>query len=246
MHNRFFCPPENISDKIITINDKKEIHHMVDVLRFDVGSSLVIFNGEGLEFEGKIKEISKNNIKIIIENKYQSKKKPFEITLACAVPKKAKFDFIVEKLTELSVDKIIPLETERSEVRYNKERMLDKVSHWRQVAIAASKQSRRSHIPQIEEVRNFKNVISKLENYDLALFPTLEGERVHMDEALKGFKGKSIIIFIGPEGDFSDDEADLARKSGCTLVTLGENVLKVDTAAITVVAVLNSILESKI
>ncbi|HOX54753.1 MAG: 16S rRNA (uracil(1498)-N(3))-methyltransferase [Candidatus Omnitrophica bacterium] len=246
MHNRFFCPSENISEKVITINDKKEIHHIVDVLRFGIESDITIFNGEGFEFEGKIKEISKNSIRIMIENKYESKRRPFEITLACAVPKKAKFDFIVEKLTELGVDRIIPLETERSEVRYKKDRMLEKVGHWRQVAINASKQSQRSYIPQIEEVQNFKNVISKLENYDLALFPTLEGERVHLAEALKGFKERRIIIFIGPEGDFSEEEADLARKSGCKLVTLGENVLKVDTAAITVVAVLNSILESKI
>lgn len=242
MHNRFYCPPENISDKIITINDKKEAHHIANVLRLGIESEIVIFNGEGHEFDGKIKEISKNLIRIMITKKYQSKKRPFEITLACAIPKKAKFDFIVEKLTELGVDKIIPLETERSEVRYNKERMPDKVSHWRQVAINASKQSQRSFIPQIDDVKGFKNVISEVGNYDLAIFPTLEGQRINMPEVLSGFKGKNIIVFIGPEGDFSEEEVKLAKKSGCKIVTLGENVLKVDTAAITVVAVLNALL----
>lgn len=244
MHNRFFCPPENITDKNITINDKKEVHHIVDVLRFGLESKVVIFDGGGCEFEGTIKAISKDNIKIGIDKKYQAKNKAFRVTLACAIPKKAKFDFIIEKVTELGVDRIIPLETERSEVRFNKEKMLSKVSHWRQIVINASKQCQRSFVTRVEEVKSFKNAISETGKYDLAIFPTLEGERVNISEALKGFKGKEIIVFIGPEGDFSEEEINLAKKFGCKLVTLGENVLKVDTAAITVVAVMNSILES--
>jgi 16S rRNA (uracil1498-N3)-methyltransferase len=242
MHNRFFCPPENISDKNITINDKKEIHHIVDVLRFEIGDKVVVFNGEGVEFEGTLKEISRNSINISIDKQFQAKKRSFAVTLACAIPKKAKFDFIVEKITELGVDRIIPLETERSEARFKKERMLSKVNHFRQVAINASKQCQRSIVPMVEEVMSFKNAIAEVKEYDLSIFPTLEGERISLAEALKGFTGKEIIVFIGPEGDFSEEEVKLAKKSGCKLVTLGENVLKVDTAAITVVAVLNAFL----
>jgi len=242
MHNRFFCPPENISDKNITIKDKKEIHHIVDVLRFEIGDKVVVFNGEGVEFAGTIKGISKDCINISIDKQYQAKKRSFAVTLACAIPKKAKFDFIVEKITELGVDRIIPLETERSEVRFKNDRMLSKISHFRQVAISASKQCQRSIVPKVEEVTNFKDALKAVQKYDLAIFPTLEGERIGMAEALKGFAGKEIIVFIGPEGDFSEEEVKLAKKSGCKLVTLGENVLKVDTAAITVVAVLNAFL----
>lgn len=245
MHNRFFTPPENIKDKKITIVDKKEIHHIIDVLRQGMGSKIFIFDGKGNEYAGTIQEILKEKISIIIDKKMEIKNKPYQITLACAIPKKAKFDFIVEKATELGVDKIIPLETERTEVKIDKEKMLLKVNHWQQIAINASEQSQRSLIPQHDQVRQFNEVITEVNKYDLAIMPTLEGDRISISDVLSGFKGKSIIVFIGPEGDFSLEEVASAKKLGCKLVTLGENVLKVDTAAISVVAILNYILESK-
>lgn len=243
MHNRFFCSKDNISKDKVIIDDPKEIHHIVNVLRLKKNDDVVIFDGEGREFLGVIGNISKKEIEVLINKIIENKDKDYAITLACAIPKKAKFDFIVEKMTELGVDAIVPLITERSEVSFSKERMTAKVKRWRQIAINASKQSKNCFVPTIERIKPFKEFVPEIRNYDLALIPTLEGKRLSILEALESFKGKKIIVFIGPEGDFSKNEVELAKKLGSKPATLGERVLKVDTAAISAISIINHILE---
>lgn len=243
MHNRFFCPAQNIDNKRILITDRKEIHHIVDVLRLTQGSKIIIFDGTGREFEGIIKDISKGKLEVAVEKKSEMKKKAFSITLACALPKNSKFDFIVEKTTELGIDRIIPLNTDKTEVFLTKERMLSRVHHWRKIAISASKQSQRRFVPEIDELKSFKEAVSEAKNYDLAIFPTLQGKRSDILAVLNSFEGKNVIVFIGPEGDFTKEEIKFAQCHGCRLVALGPNVLKVDTAAIFTVAILSCILK---
>jgi 16S rRNA (uracil1498-N3)-methyltransferase len=245
MHNRFFCPKANITNKIALITDKKEIHHIVDVLRFGLGSKILIFDGEGVEIEGEIKNITKEKIDIFILKKTQREKNSFNITLACAIPKKSKFDLIVEKATELGVDRIIPLITQRTEVSFSKERAMSKLNHWRQIAINASKQSQRVFIPELREVTVFKEIVSEIRHYDLAVLLTLQGDRITITDALETFYGDNILVFIGPEGDFSENEIKLALNLGCKPITLGERVLKIDTAMTSIIAIINNILESR-
>ena len=241
MH-RFFCSPENINKEYILINDKKEVHHIADVLRLRLNDSIVVFDGEGKEYNGIIKEIKRKYVKVkIISEKKLDKKKDINITLACAIPKKGGFDYIVEKATELGVDKIIPLETKRTIVSLGEERQKLKLNHWRQIAINACKQCKRNFIPEIEGVNNFLQIVSNVKNYDLCLFFCLEGRKRKIRDALKDFKKGKIIIFIGPEGDFTNEEIALAKKYGCRFACLGSRVLKVDTAAISVISIINSL-----
>ncbi|MFH1655919.1 MAG: 16S rRNA (uracil(1498)-N(3))-methyltransferase [Candidatus Omnitrophota bacterium] len=244
MHNRFYCPQEFIKDKQIIITDNKQVHHIVNVLRFNVGDNLVIFDGLGKDYEGTVKKIEKKGIEVAIEKISEVKANPVSITLACAIPKKEKFDFIVEKCTELGVGKIIPVRTEKTEVVFNKDRMLSKVNRWRQIAINASEQSQRSFIPEIEEMKSFKEVMKLIKQYDIAILPALPEKIASIQDALRTFKGSNVIVFIGPEGDFTRDEIEHARSLGVKLITLGQRVLKVDTAAIYTISVLSHILKS--
>ena len=241
MH-RFFCSPENINKEYILINDEKEVHHIADVLRLRVNDSIVVFNGEGKEYNGIIKEIKRKYVKVkIISEKKLDKKKDINITLACAIPKRGRFDYIVEKVTELGVDKIIPLETNRTIVSLNEKHQDLKLRHWKQIAINSSKQCRGSFLPEVEYVMKFPNLISRVKDYDLCLFFCLEGRKRKIRDALKDFKKGKIIIFIGPEGDFTNEEIALAKKYGCRFACLGSRVLKVDTAAISVISIINSL-----
>jgi len=180
---------------------------------------------------------SKILAKILLEN---PKKSRFDIsiTLACAIPKKAKIDYIIEKCTELGIDRIIPIITERTIVRFTTEKAENRHKRWQKISQEASKQCGRIKFPLIEQVLNFNKAIEKAGEYDLALIPNLEPKNKSLKDTIHGFSGKSIIAFIGPEGDFTKAEVELAKKNGCIGVSLGELVLKVDTAALGLTAFL--------
>src|SRR3990167_2184159 len=149
MH-RFFSPQSNLNSSQITITDSSEIHHMRDVLRLKEGDTVAIFDGSGKEALGKIFRSKKNEIVIAINSVKDLKpSRNVRVILACAIPKKAKFEFIVEKCAELGVDEIIPMCTKRTEFRGDDERVGKKANRYKTVAVNAAKQSKRSTIPTI-------------------------------------------------------------------------------------------------
>ena len=157
--------------------------------------------------------------------------------MACAPPKKGKFEFIIEKCTELGVDEIIPLKTKRTEVIFKEDRMAGKLSRFEAVAVNAAKQSKRIKVPQITPMMSLAQVLKNLDPKGVHVFPSLHNHPRHIaDVLLKADRQKPVTIFIGPEGDFTPDELELAIKHGCVPVSLGDTVLKVETAAIATVA----------
>ncbi len=229
---RFFCPKNNIGVNEINIVDKKEIHHIVSVLRCKNGDKVNIFDGDDREYYGKISLIQKDRVVIAIASKRESSAKKVTLTIACSIPKKSKFDFLLEKCTELGVDRIIPMLTDRTVVVLDDKHKASKVERWRKIVLSACKQCGRNSLPEVDKVKSFKDVIGEAGNYDLVLFLCLEDERREIKDVLSKFEGKSIIVFIGPEGDFTEREISLAKQSGCNLVSLGDKVLRVETAAI--------------
>jgi len=242
---RFFVPFEDIKDKVL-ISDGKEVHHIRDVLRLKKDRKVIIFDGKGKEYDAAITSISDSEVELKVLNKRTAAgAKDAEICLACALPKRAKFDFIVEKATELGVSRIIPLKTSRTIVDLKGDREEKRISRYQEIAVNASKQSQRNSVPKIERVFSFKEALAEIKQYELAIIPCLSGQRQKIEEALLTFKGKSIIVFIGPEGDFTSQEVALAVKAGCQSVSLGSRVLKVDSAAFYVLAVINFISQFK-
>lgn len=241
MH-RIFVKHTNLFQSFV-ISDKKEIHHAFNVLRLKAGERVVLFDGKGNEISGKIDSIDKEGMKVIpVKVNKKTDKVAMSVTLACALPKKAKFDFIVEKATELEVEKIIPLITKRTEVRLSKERQPVKLKHWLNIAISAAKQSQRASLPTIDGIKTFNEVLASLKFYDLALLPCLFGVRKSLKEVLKERPATKILVFIGPEGDFTKEEVSLALKNGAKPVSFGQTVLRVDTAAIYAISAIKAIL----
>ena len=232
MH-RFFCEPQNITSHQIKIQDKVELHHLKDVLRLKDQDKIVVLDGNGSEFLCKIAHLDKKCAKLKIIKKRIHKKEEFlpKITIACALPKKSKIDFIVEKLTEIGVDKIILLKTERTEV--NLKDFSKKLFRLKKIAESALKQSGNLFLPEISSM-SFKELleIKRDHRYDLAIIPNLSSDTKSLKDILVTESVKSILVTIGPEGDFSEREMRLAKQSGFVSVSLGRNVLKVDTAAI--------------
>ncbi len=242
---RFYCPGADFTKPSVSITDSHEIHHIKDVLRLKNGSLIQIFNARSQQADAVIEQINGTSIQVRIEKVKDNEEGEGKIILACAPPKKGKFEFIIEKCTELGVDSIIPLKTKRTEVVFKGDKMQAKLSRFETVAVNAAKQSQRVKVPHIYPMMLLPQVLQNLDPNGLHLFPSLHHHSKHIcDVLLKADKQKPVTIFIGPEGDFTPDEVGLAVQYGCVPVSLGDTVLKVETAAIATVALVKFLYRS--
>lgn len=235
MH-RFYCPQSDLQDPQVFITDPKELHHLRNVLRLKKGDPLTVFNNAGEEATGRIDNIQPTKVTVAVEAVRREKPELPVIILACAIPKKSKFETIIEKATELGVDVIIPLKTKRTEMELKGERLQRKIARYQDVAINAAKQSRRSRVPVIEPVTDLAAALKSFSKETTVFIPSLSGERKNIFEAFQAVPPPARVAFlIGPEGDFTPQEYDLARAHGAIGVSLGKTVLKVETAALVAV-----------
>lgn len=234
--NRFLVDKIGSEDKFIILNDPEQLHHLRDVLRIKPLEKVAVFDNLGNEYITVVVAIGSKEAKLEVKEKCSPEDSGISLTVACAIPKKVKMDDIVDKLTQLGVECIIPLETERVIVRLSKEKKIERHQRWEKIALSAAKQSQGCRLVQIEPVSTLKDVFLSSEKFDLKLIPTLEGKRKTLKEIFSQDCAKSakVIVLIGPEGDFTTDEIALAKKSGFLPVSLGKRVLRVDTAAIAV------------
>lgn len=247
--SRFFAPKENIKGNLIYIEDR-EARHILNVMRLKENDKVVVFDGTGKEYTGFIKEADrrqlfgrktkqKSVIVEIVSVKTPRIEKLPKITLAQSISKKEKMDYILEKATELGVHAIIPVLSERTIVRFKPDRAINRVNRWRKLAREAAKQCGRTDIPQIKDIQKFYNIIDKVNNFDLALMACLSEDAAAFKEAVSDFETGNIIVFIGPEGGFTPEEIIMARDTSCKFISLGNRVLKSDTAGLYILSVLN-------
>ncbi|MDP3789515.1 MAG: 16S rRNA (uracil(1498)-N(3))-methyltransferase [Candidatus Omnitrophota bacterium] len=238
--SRFYVSPESVKGKKIHIG-KEESHHIIDVMRLAEGDDVTVFDGTGKEYSGKIESVKNKNVVINVSQVGTGAgKRPVEISLAQALPKKDKMDYIVQKATELGVREIIPVETERTIVRAPKDRVAHKTERWCKIAVEAAKQCGRSDLPDIKEPRRFNALVEDFRRYDGVIMPCLTDRTIPLKNAINKLKdAKKILLMIGPEGDFTPAEITRAEESGALLVSLGGLVLRSDTAAVATLAMLN-------
>lgn len=236
--SRFYASPDSVSEGRIILRGR-EAHHAKDVMRLKAGDEIVVFDGTGKEYASVIDKVLKEELIIKINETFERKTDDCRLTLVQAVPKLNKMDIIVEKATELGVERIIPVITARTIVQADISKAGLKTERWRKIAVTASKQCGRMTIPEINEILRFEDSFSFLTNHELAIIPCLCRGTQSLRAALKDRKAKSAIAFIGPEGDFTEGEVKAARTKGVIPVSLGREVLRSDTAAISVLSVLN-------
>lgn len=147
------------------------MHHIVRVLRIKTGEEVAVFDDKGNEYVALVKESASNQVTLEIKNKLMPKKQNIRITIACAILKDSRMDDIVDKLTQLGVDRIIPLKTARVIVKLDKLKEAARLTRWRKISQSASKQSQRNGFPAIDPVKDFKELTSESREFDLN--PTL-------------------------------------------------------------------------
>lgn len=231
MH-RFFI--DRIDGDKGIISDSAQLHHLRDVLRLKIDDRVVVSDGKGNEYLGMITGLDRQQAELRVSPVKSSQNRSIQFTVACAIPKGNRMDEVIDYLTQLGVTDIIPMLTERVVVKLNNTRAEVRLQRWRKIARNAAQQSQRSVVPLVEPVTDIKDVISSSHKYNLKLIPTLEGERKHIREVISGVGLKDILVLIGPEGDFTPEEINLALAGGFIPVSLGDDVLRVATAAIAV------------
>jgi 16S rRNA (uracil1498-N3)-methyltransferase len=238
--SRFYVNPDSVKDRKIYI-EREESHHIIDVMRLRKGDLITVFDGSGKEYEGELSSIENGRVIIdILKIKIANKKRLVNISLAQAIPKKDMMDLIVQKATELGVDEIFPIESARTVVKFRDDGKQRKVERWNKIAIEASKQCGRTELPKIKDIICFDTVLDFMTQHDLTIMPCLSEKTVVLKSALKKVsKPSKILAIIGPEGDFSKKEIDRASEKGAILISLGNLILKSETAAITTLSILN-------
>jgi 16S rRNA (uracil1498-N3)-methyltransferase len=230
---RIFIAKNDVSADSVTISDKEQLHHLSAVLRLKTKEPLTAVDEKGNIYSTIIEEISRRSmvlrIKKIDQNLTAGNKS--SLTVACAIPKKSRIDDIIDTLTQLGVDRIIPLKTARVVVEMDKAKEADKLMRWRKIAQSAAQQSQRNTLPLIEPVMGLDEVLAGSDNYNLKLIPALIDQHKTLKQALANKKAKNILVLIGPEGDFTPQELAACKGQGFIPVTLGEQVLRVATAA---------------
>jgi 16S rRNA (uracil1498-N3)-methyltransferase len=231
---RFPISEDEIKDNHVNISGA-DYRHIVKVLRLKEGSDLILFDASGAEHLGIITEINSKQIKVAITaTQHLDTESKLHITLLQGIAKGDKMDFIVEKATELGVKRIIPVISERSQVRNTQ-----KTTRWRRIAVEACKQCRRFAPPQIDEALSFDQAINVQYNGLLKII-LYEKDQEKLTDKINNYSlsTNNILIFIGPEGGFSDNELRLARDKGFISMGLGPRILRTETAGIVAISIL--------
>ena len=238
--SRFYVPKENVKEDKIFI-EGQEAKHIVNVMRLCEGDKVIVFDGTGKEYAGFIRSLDKKRVTVeIVETKISNKDVLNNVTLVQAIPKKEKMDYIVEKATELGVKKIIPVTTDRTVVIFDEPKKIKRKQRWEKIALSAAKQCGRVDVPQINDVVPFIEVMEKLQDYDTCLFAWLSNDTKPLKKVIESTGTGNIIVFIGPEGDFTQDEVEMTKQhANVNFVSLGNRVLKSDTAGLFVLSCLN-------
>ncbi|HLM61737.1 MAG TPA: 16S rRNA (uracil(1498)-N(3))-methyltransferase, partial [Pyrinomonadaceae bacterium] len=230
---RFYASIEQFQTKTVTLG-VEETRHLRDVLRLKETDKVKVFDGEGREFLCEIEKIEKkeSSLKIIEEVSPTAPESDLDLTLAVALLKGEKFDLVVQKAVELGVSRLVPLNTKRADVKLKEtEKRLER---WRKIALEAAKQSGRARLMRIDAPIDFEKFIESA-NGTRILFAERNGESF---SAVK--ESKKIVAAIGAEGGWEDAEIEAARKNGFQIVTLRGRILRAETAAISIAAILQN------
>ncbi len=228
-------PKKQVVGKTIRL-DPKESHHLIKVLRAQEGSNVTVLNESGKTWKTTIKIANSKKAILQIES-YIERPRPNrpKIILVQALVKGKTMDSIIQHTTEIGVDRIIPITSDQSEVTLDKARQLSKHEKWTTVIKEACKQSGNPFLPFIDTIRSFENWTQHIPANSLVLVASLQDGSTSLKEALDAMKTdeiEKIFFIIGPEGDFSDNEYKQLKAIDCKPISLGNNVLRAETAAI--------------
>ncbi len=239
MSIRVFVAFDKIKDNCAVI-DGSDVNYLKNVMRLKVGDEISILDSKSKEYSAKISSVGKDSITAeLVAEKHPKSEPKLKVTIAHGIPKNPKMELIVQKVTELGAQRVIPVKTERTVVKIGLEKEDHKVARWQKIAKEAAEQAGRLIIPFVEPVRSLKDVLIQCKDYDKCIMLWEMEKENTIKKFLQANKDiKSLLVLIGPEGGFSHDEAELAKSSGFQTVTIGNRILRTETAGIAVLSMI--------
>ncbi|PJF30249.1 MAG: hypothetical protein CUN51_08475 [Candidatus Thermofonsia Clade 1 bacterium] len=240
MH-RFYLPSQQLHSEYVNLPEQLA-HQVRNVLRMREGESFIIFDGEGMEYDAEITDIRRDGVTVRLGDPRSCSGEPrLRLTLFHSLLKKDRFEWALEKGTELGISHFVPLHTARviadgaSEI---------KRARWQRVVIEAAELAGRGILPPIDEIHTLLQAFARLSAFDLAIFAWEEARGYTLRDAVRDYRAvygeavPRVALFIGAEGGFTPEEAEAARAAGCKIVTLGERVMRAETASLAAAAAL--------
>jgi 16S rRNA (uracil1498-N3)-methyltransferase len=226
MRHRIFSPGPFSAETELQVSGD-EFHHAARVVRVREGEEVEVFDGKGKLASGRVVSLGTTSLSVAVERELPGRESPLPITLAMAIIQLEKFEIVLQKATELGVHSIIPVVSERVDIRA--ERYRGKTERWEKIIFEAVKQCGRAILPTLEPPASFEQVVAR------------DGARILFDADADPTPMQppagAVTLLIGPEGGWSENELRLARESGCTFQRLGPRRLRAETAAMTATAV---------
>ena len=236
---RVLVSPEAIQRGQVILTDQRQLHHLLRVLRVKPGDALECVDGQGCSYAGHVIRQSPRELVVAIGSPLAEPERALQVTLAQALIKSDHFEWVVQKATELGVDRIVPLVTARTIIRPSAAQSERRLERWRRIIRESAMQCGRRRLPVIEPPHPFARALAGEPGARCMIMPTLAGKPVPFSEALSVLRGAtSAVLLIGPEGDFTPEEVAQAARSGAVLVSLGPLILRSETAALAALAVL--------
>jgi len=231
-----------VLDRVVEINQEIVIEGpLLEALRFQrgrVGGLVTLTDAEGDEFRGRVLRRSGTQASLLIFDRFPSTtESTVEIILLQALPEKERMEWIIQKATELGVSAIVPFKSARSISLEEREAKQKKAHRWQEVAVKAVQQSRRARVPHVEAYRSFREALNACGGEGLKIL-LWEKKGEHLRKVLNHYPAKKVYAIVGPEGGLTEEEVSLAKEAGFIPIKLGQRILRTETAAITLVGLL--------
>ena len=223
--------PLDEGSKVLVKNDS--FHYLAKVLKAKKNQKIILFNNTGFDFHGHIKNVTDRYFEIHLDKRFFLEKNMYTTEIAFSICKNPCSDFIIKKLTELGISSFQPLISKFSIFNKKKIDLEKKLKHWKNISISSSEQSERSYLPIIKNTISFQDYIDSCSSESKIILDTRSKNMIN-----KIYKSRSetCSVLVGPEGDFSDEEYSYAKQSDFSSASLGDNILRVETAAIAAIS----------
>jgi len=209
------------------------------VLRVRLNDDLILFNGDGYDYKGRVTKINKKEIEItVLTSAKKNRESLLKICLIQSLSSNEKMDWIIQKGTELGAYEIQPIFSERSIIKISQDRIKKKLAHWKQVSISACEQCYRNEIPQIHQPQKFTDYLNNTSFEDKALKLILAPSARSNANIFPTKVPNKVYVLIGPEGGFDKHEIQLANNLNFEAINLGPRILRTETAPLSILSIL--------
>lgn len=232
--HRFYCPQLNANAPQMVLPEAAH-RHAVQVLRLKQGATLCLFNGQGLEYNAELVEVSKRRSSVkLLDEIIVNKESPLKITLLQGISRGERMDYAIQKAVELGVNNIIPVVTARCNVQLSGGRAEKRLAHWQGVMISACEQSGRSKLPELSNIMSLEGALIDNNQCCLVLDPEAENGFTSLAPA------EAVSLLIGPEGGLSEQEIQQAKDENYQSIKFGPRILRTETATAAALAVMQT------